>query len=296
VKATQPFERLSVDFKGPLPSITGNKYLLTIIDEFSRFPFAFACSNISASTVINCFYQLFAIFGLPSFIHSDRGTAFMSSELKSFLNDKGIATSRTTPYNPAGNGQVERLNSTLWKAITLALKSKNLQINNWESVLLDALHSVRSLLCTATNATPHERMFNFNRRSTSGTSLPKWLVSGGPVLLKKQQRLSKYDPLVEEVELLECNPQYAHVRLPNGKEETVSVRHLAPRNNGDFDSENSIPISDQPPSVEDRLEADSQTSENIDSDNTDCPTQNTFELLKQRQQRVHSYNLRNREA
>jgi len=38
VKATQPFERLSLDFKGPFPSSTKNRYMLTVIDEFSRFP------------------------------------------------------------------------------------------------------------------------------------------------------------------------------------------------------------------------------------------------------------------
>ena len=43
IKATQPFERLCLDFKGPLPSSTKNTYLLTIVDEFSRFPFAFPC-------------------------------------------------------------------------------------------------------------------------------------------------------------------------------------------------------------------------------------------------------------
>lgn len=110
IKATQPFERLNIDFKGPLPSNTRNRYLLTIIDEFSRFPFAFACPDVSANTVIKCLCQLFCLFGMPSYLHSDRGAAFMSLELKTFLHEKGIATSRTTPYNPQGNGQVERLN------------------------------------------------------------------------------------------------------------------------------------------------------------------------------------------
>ena len=40
IKATQPFERLNIDFKGPLPSVTSNKYMLTVIDESPRFPFA----------------------------------------------------------------------------------------------------------------------------------------------------------------------------------------------------------------------------------------------------------------
>ena len=41
IKATQVFERLNLDFKGPLPSTSNNKYFLTVIDEYSRFPFAF---------------------------------------------------------------------------------------------------------------------------------------------------------------------------------------------------------------------------------------------------------------
>ncbi|GFV79415.1 retrovirus-related Pol polyprotein from transposon opus [Trichonephila clavipes] len=113
VKATAPFEMLNLDFKGPLPSVSRNHYILTIVDEFSRFPFAIPCSDISAKTVILHLKNIFSIFGMPSFIHSDRGSSFMSHELKSFLTSQGIATSRTTPYNPAGNGQVERYNGII---------------------------------------------------------------------------------------------------------------------------------------------------------------------------------------
>ena len=52
IKATQPFERLSMDFKGPLSSVHKNYYLLTVVDEHSRFPFAFACRNMETKTVI----------------------------------------------------------------------------------------------------------------------------------------------------------------------------------------------------------------------------------------------------
>ncbi len=228
IKATQPFERLSIDFKGPLPSKSANKYLLTIVDEYSRFPFAYACPDMNASTLIKCFTQLFSLFGMPAFIHSDRGSSFMSAEFKTFLHGKGVATSRTTPYNPQGNGQVERLNGTLWKTINMSIKSHNADVSNWEHFLPQALHSIRSLLCTATNATPHERMFSYNRRSTSGTTRRTWLTKTGTVLMRKNVRSSKYDPLVEEVELLECNPLYAHVRHANGRESTVALRHLAP--------------------------------------------------------------------
>jgi len=103
-----------------------------------------------------------------------------------------------------------------------------LEIRRWEDVYQEALHSIRSLLCTATNSTPHERMFNFSRRSTNGKTIPSWLMNPGPVLMKRPVRNSKYEPLVEEVLLLEGNPEYSHVKMPDGRETTVSTRHLAP--------------------------------------------------------------------
>ena len=228
IKAIAPFERLNIDFKGPLPSNTQNKYILTIIDEYSRFPFAYPCKDLTAATVIKCLEDLFFTFGFPLYIHSDRGATFMSDELKKFLITLGIASSRTTPYNPQGNGQVERLNGTLWRTIKLNLRSKNMDTPNWEQALPIALHSIRSLLCTSTNATPHERMFQHSRRSPNGESLPTWLLNPGPVLIKKNVRMSKYDPLIEEVELLQANPSYSHVRFFDGRESTVSNRQLAP--------------------------------------------------------------------
>lgn len=244
IKATAPFERLNLDFKGPLPSTNKTRFLLTIVDEYSRFPFAIPCSDISATTVISSLQQIFSLFGMPTYIHSDRGPSFMSQELKSFLTSQGIATSRTTAYNPAGNGQVERYNGIIWKTIELALKTRGLSIQQWALVLQPALHSIRSLLCTATNATPHERMFTHTRKSHNGCSLPTWLLTPGPVLMKNYCRGNKYEPLVQEVQLIEANPDYAHVRLPGGRETSVSLRHLAPRGGeaGSLDRRNFTPV------------------------------------------------------
>jgi len=228
IKATRPFERLSVDFKGPLPSTDRNVYFLNVVDEYSRFPFAIPCPDMTSATVIKVLHHLFTLFGYPCYIHSDRRSSFMSDELRQYLVTRGIASNRTTSYNPRGNGQVERENTTVWKAVLLALKSKGLPVSRWQEVLPDALHSIRSLLCTATNATPHERLFAFPRRSASGTSLPTWLTTPGPVLLRKHIRAHKSDPLVETVSLRHANPQYAYVVFRDGREDTVSIRDLAP--------------------------------------------------------------------
>ena len=223
VKATQPMERFSIDFKGPLPSTLKNRYLLMVIDEYSHFPFAFACTSTNTDSVIQSLNQIFIVFGMPSYIHSDRGTSFLSKEVREYLINLGIATCQTTPYHPQRNGQCEWYNGIMGKHTLLALASRNLKESQWETVLPKVLHSIRSLLCTATDATPQEKLFSYQRRTPSGHSLPTWLSTPGPVLLRCHVRASKYKPLVDKVVLLEANPQYAHIRFINDCESTVSV-------------------------------------------------------------------------
>ena len=101
-----------------------------------------------------------------------------------------------------------------------------MNISEWETVLPDALHSIRSLLCTATNCTPHERMFSFNRKSTSGKTIPSW-VKPSPVYERSHTRRSKNDHPVTPATLIHANSSHAHVRLPSGVETTVNIRDLA---------------------------------------------------------------------
>lgn len=63
---------------------------------------------------------------MPPCVYTDRRMSSMSEEIRSFLGEVGIATSKTTLYNSQGNEQPERMNGAVWRTITLALKSKGL--------------------------------------------------------------------------------------------------------------------------------------------------------------------------
>ena len=166
---------------------------------------------------------------------------------------------------------------------------------------MDALHSIRSLLCTATNSTPRERLFSYNRKSTSGTSLPSWLTAPGRALLKNHTRCSKYDPLVEEVNLIDCSPQYAVVRHSSGREQTVSLRDLAPI--AEDSSERLSQRFDTTSNIKTTLELEHTTPtieipeliEPSQLENSNDLTENVEHLITQ-QQRTRPYNLRNHEA
>ena len=154
-------------------------------------------------------------------------------------------------------------------------------------VLHKALHSIRSLLCTATNITPHERMFHHSRRATSGSSIPSWLIGADKVLLRKFNRTSKYDPLVEEVDLMKCYPGYARVRFQYGRDDTVSLRHLAPAAEHPELSENNLEIVAEP-TVQDKQSNTDETSV--------TPSNKPYQSRLEQQQRVRPYILRNRDV
>lgn len=133
--------------------------------------------------------------------------------------------------------------------VKLALHSQGLDNKYWDKVLRQALHSIRSLVCTATNCTPHERFFNFERKALTGHSLPSWIQDNAKALVRKHVRASKYDPWVEECEIITANPSYAEIRTASGKEQTVSLRDLAPLPDSNQQISPHPPSADPPPVV-----------------------------------------------
>ena len=109
-------------------------------------------------------------------------------------------------------GKLNNIMVLFIKTVELAFKTKELPIKHWEIVLLDALHSIRSLINTITNERPHERTVNYQRKSVTGYSVPSWLSEPGKVTLKQFLKNLKYESDVTEVELLEGNSQYAYIK------------------------------------------------------------------------------------
>jgi len=101
------------------------------------------------------------------------------------------------------------------------------KLDKWEKVLAEALHAVRSLVCLAANETPHGRLFRFPRIAMNSMALPSWLLTPETVLLRRHVR-NKGDPLCDSAEFVEGNSTYSVVRLPDGRDSTVSTSDLAP--------------------------------------------------------------------
>lgn len=98
---SQPWEHLSADFLGPLPS---GHNLLVVVDYYSRWIEIFILKTITSDKIIKCFKSLFAVHGLPFSIQTDNAQNFNSKELNEYLETHNIEHRNTTPLWPQANG------------------------------------------------------------------------------------------------------------------------------------------------------------------------------------------------
>jgi cell fate (sporulation/competence/biofilm development) regulator YlbF (YheA/YmcA/DUF963 family) len=111
-----PFSSVEDDRKVRIASLDGHCYVLTIVDEFSRFAMVTPLQRKSgANDALMSTIKLFrTLTGKPlKRLHTDGGGEFINKVLQSFLSDNGIELTTTTPNTPALNGIVESKNKVL---------------------------------------------------------------------------------------------------------------------------------------------------------------------------------------
>ena len=160
IKATHPFEKVSWDIMGPLPTTeSGNKYILVVTDLFTKWVEAFALQETSSTTLATVLVdQVISRFGVPNVLHSDQGANLCSAVIKAVchLLLLGMGKTRTSAYHPQGNGQVERFNRTVEAILAKTVKDNQ---RDWDLCLQKALFAYRTSLHKTTGFTPFHLVF-----------------------------------------------------------------------------------------------------------------------------------------
>ncbi|GJU52061.1 reverse transcriptase domain-containing protein [Tanacetum coccineum] len=125
-----------IDFMGPFPSSRGNKYILVAVDYLSKWVEAKALPTNDARVVCKFLKSLFARFGAPRAIISDRGTYFCNDQFAKVMLKYGVTHRLSTTYHPQTSGQVEVSNHGLQRILERTVGENRA---SWSDKLDDAL-------------------------------------------------------------------------------------------------------------------------------------------------------------
>jgi len=162
--ATRPFQTVAFDFIGPFISTDqGNRYILSIVDLFSRFCILHAVSNKDTLTVIDSLKSTFNLFGYPDTLLSDNAMEFTSEAMRLFSKLHGIYKCEVLAYSPYSNGICERNNSRINKLLRYYVNS--VAHNNWDLFLSEVQNTLNNQVISTLKDTPAYTLFGYDTHS-----------------------------------------------------------------------------------------------------------------------------------
>ena len=133
----------------------GNRYILVMIDHFTKYAEAVPCNAqemTAEATVRKILSTWFARHGTPSIMQSDNGPQFIAEVSRAFMKASQLTQAHSTAHHPATNGLVERQNKTLINMLSVFCSRR---MHDWDEYLDEVMGAYNSTRHASTGYTPH---------------------------------------------------------------------------------------------------------------------------------------------
>ena len=189
---TRSFQCVAIDLVEYKSMSEGNRYILSVIDHFTRFVILIAIKNKEATTIVrNLVERVFSVFGPPETLHSDRGSEFENVLVKELQRVFGYKKTRTAAYLPQGNSVLERVHSTIHNMVAMY---STLACDNWAELLPYVQLAHNTAYSSTLEETPQYLVFG------RAAVLPVDLILGIPATTEPQSQLDYSRRTVENLQ------------------------------------------------------------------------------------------------
>ena len=144
-RACTPLEIVHFDICGPMhtSSISGCKYFLTFIDDYSRKTWVYFLKH--KSDAFSYFQQFKALVENQSghrikILRTDKGGEYVSNEFLKFCKTHGIQNKFTAWYTPQHNGVAKRKNRTIMEMACSMMVAKHLSNKYWVEAVASSVY------------------------------------------------------------------------------------------------------------------------------------------------------------
>ena len=116
---TAPEDAIQIDLVPELPPSGGYENIVTAMDVFSRYLFAYPTANQDAKTIAKVLINIIDYAYLPTTLISDKGTAFTSYVIKEVAGVLGVTLKHATTKHAQTIGLLERPHASIKKALKI---------------------------------------------------------------------------------------------------------------------------------------------------------------------------------
>ena len=161
---SRPFQRVHMDLLTHFcESGSGNKHLLVVIDELTRYTECYPIRNKTAEEVAVTFFNGFICrHGVPEVLVSDNGREFVNRMFEGLSSLMKIKKVNIQPYRPEANGVCERANRKILEALRTTVGGQD---PNWDRYISYIRFSVNSALNESIGMSPHEALYGVSVRN-----------------------------------------------------------------------------------------------------------------------------------
>ena len=150
-----PNEALSIDIMYMHPSNNGDRYILSIMDMYSRFTKFYPLKDMFAETVSNIIADHCCDYGFPRIIFTDEGANLSAALTRNIFSLLRIQHSVSIPYrhNPS---MVERIHYPLKKGLSILCQGAE---STWPKHLRKMTYALNTTIHGSLDCTPMEAYF-----------------------------------------------------------------------------------------------------------------------------------------
>ena len=154
-----------LDFISPITPVSaqGNRYIVIMVDYFTRFLITRAVAAATGEAVRGLFESATETFGNPLAAYTDNGQHFLGDEFHGMLVKRGIRHFLAPKTHPSSVGLAERYVQLIMGFLRRWIQGNNKDL--WDTLLASVVQTLNTCGIKIHGFTPSELLFGYNPRS-----------------------------------------------------------------------------------------------------------------------------------
>jgi len=170
----QPLNMMGFDCVERFPeSPQGNKYIIIVVDYFSRFLFGNTVPDSQGKSAVVLLTEVVHYFGWPRVVYTDNCAHFVSGAFAEVLRRFSLIHIDAPKPHPLSVGLAERYIKPLVDGLKVTVMGQKRQQEDWDLVVDSIINAINTRVLSVHGFSPAERLLGYNLNKSGWEVTPR---------------------------------------------------------------------------------------------------------------------------